>query len=361
MKRTTVRAPAVGLAATVLLFGLGACSAANESATDNADSSLSGTLNGGGASSQESAVTAWRQGFQTAHPDVTVNYDPVGSGGGREQFLAGGLSFAGSDAYLSDAETEEAEKRCASEVLSVPVYVSPIAVIHRVDGVSDLQLDPETLGAIFEGTITNWDDPAITATNPGADLPSSTITPVHRADDSGTTENFTDYLAATSGGSWTGGSVESWPITRGEAADGTSGVVSAVKAGSGTIGYADASQAGDLGTVAVKVGDDFVQPEPEAAARVLDTATAVDGRATTNMALTIDRTTTAEGVYPIVMVSYQFACEQYEDAAEQELVKSWLTWVASSEGQQKSAKSAGSAPLTSDFAAKVQSVIDTIN
>src|SRR5690606_27544599 len=101
--------------------------------------------------------------------------------------------------------------------------------------------------------------------NPDADLPDTKITPVHRADDSGTTKNFTDYLTAASEGSWSGGVVETWPVKGGEAADGTSGLVSAVKGGQGTIGYADASQAGDLGQVQVKVGDEFVAPTEEAA------------------------------------------------------------------------------------------------
>ena len=253
-----------------LALALGACGAANEGDSAEADGGLSGTLNAGGASSQEAAVAAWQKGFQTANPDTTVNYDPVGSGGGREQFLAGGLDLAGSDAYLEDEELTKAEERCGGDVVSVPTYISPIAVIYNLEGVDELNLTPETIGGIFEGTITQWDDAAITADNPDADLPSSKITPVHRSDDSGTTENFTEYLDATSGGSWSGGVVETWPIKGGEAAEGTSGVVSAVENGKGTVGYADASQAGDLGTASVKVGDEFVKYTPEAAAAVLD-------------------------------------------------------------------------------------------
>ncbi|MCL3837880.1 phosphate ABC transporter substrate-binding protein PstS [Aeromicrobium duanguangcaii] len=362
MNRKSMRTLAATAASATLLFGLAACGAANEtaSADDATASSLSGTLNGGGASSQESAVGAWRQGFQTAHPDVTVNYDPVGSGGGREQFIAGGLSFAGSDAYLEDDELTAATDRCGSDVVSVPVYVSPIAVIYNLDGVKDLKLDAATIGAIFERKVTQWDDPAIAELNPDADLPDTKITTVHRADDSGTTKNFTDYLTEASGGSWSGGVVETWPLKGGEAADGTSGVVSAVKAGSGTIGYADASQAGDLGRVQVKVGDEYVGPTEQAAAKVLDTAEAEPGRAATDIALKIDRTTDAAGVYPVVLVSYQIACQKYEDAKEAELVKSWLTYVASPEGQQASEKAAGSAPLSESFSAKVQTAIDTI-
>lgn len=362
MNRKSMRTLAATAAGTALLFSLAACGAGNETANadDASGSSLSGTLNGGGASSQESAVGAWKQGFQTANPDATVNYDPVGSGGGREQFIAGGLSFAGSDAYLEDEELTAAKERCGTDVVSVPVYVSPIAVIYNLDGVEDLKLDAATIGAIFEGKVTAWDDQAIADLNPDADLPDTKITPVHRADDSGTTKNFTDYLTAASGGSWSGGVVETWPVKGGEAADGTSGLVSAVKGGQGTIGYADASQAGDLGQVQVKVGDEFVAPTEEAAAKVLDTAEAEAGRAETDIALKIDRKTTAAGVYPVVLVSYQIACQKYENADEAELVKAWLTYVASAEGQKASEEAAGSAPLSESFSAKVQAAIDTI-
>ena len=361
VNRMTLRAAAPAVA--VLSLTLAACGAANEDSSDSnagTDSKLTGTLNGGGASSQEAAVAAWKAGFQTANGDVTVNYDPAGSGAGREQFISGGLSFAGSDAYLSDEELDAAKKQCGSDVIEVPVYVSPIAVIFNLEGVYELNLSAKTIGQIFEGKITTWNDPAIAADNPDAKLPATKITAVHRSDDSGTTKNFTDYLDKASEGGWTGGVVETWPIKNGEAAEGTSGVVAAVKGGNGTIGYADESQAGDLGKVKVKVGDSFTEPTPEAAAKVLDTAAPVAGRAETDLAVDIDRKTSEAGVYPIVLASYQIACQTYEDSATADLVKGWLTYVASDEGQKAAADSAGSAPLSGAFADKVRAAIDTI-
>lgn len=365
MKITTTRArrsAAAAVASSALLFGLAACGAANEdTAAASGDSDLTGTLNGAGASSIQSATDAWKQGFQTANSAVTVNYDSVGSGGGREQFIAGGVSFAGSDAYLSDEELPAAQERCeGGDVLELPMYVSPVAVIYHLEGVDDLKLSASTIGAIFAGDVTTWNDPAIAEDNPDADLPNSTITPVHRGDSSGTTKNFTAYLEAASDGSWSHGAVEDWPVEGGEAAQQTSGVVQAVTGGNGTIGYADASQAGDLDTVAVKVGDDYVQPSPEAASKVLDSATQVEGRAATDLALDIDRQTTEAGVYPIVLVSYLIACQEYADADEAALVKAWLTHVGSEQGQQDSADAAGSAPLSADFRAKVEEAIATI-
>ena len=124
--------------------------------------------------------------------------------------------------------------------------------------------------ASSRATITKWNDQAIVALNPDATLPDLAITPVHRSDDSGTTENFTDYLGAAAPDVWTYEADGVWPFEGGEAAQGTSGVVDAVTNGTGTIGYADASRAGDLGTVAVQVGDEFVAYSPEAAAAIVD-------------------------------------------------------------------------------------------
>ena len=364
MNRNPRRHAASTASALVLVLGFSACGAANEgnsSTPTTGGATVSGTLNAGGSSAQEAAVAAWKSAFQTANPDASVNYDPVGSGGGREQFLSGGYVLAGSDAALSDAEVANAKTRCKSDVVEVPMYVSPIAVIFNVRGVDKLNVSPKTLGAIFQGTITTWDDPAIKADNPAATLPSTTITAVHRSDDSGTTQNFTDYLDQTSGGSWTGKAIQTWPVKGGEGAEGTSGVVAAVKSGNGTIGYADESQAGNLGKASIKVGTHFTAPSAEAAAKVLDASKQISGRSATDIAIAVDRKVTDSSVYPIVLVSYQIACQKYGDKAQAALVKAWLTYVASADGQSAAGASAGSAPLTSQFGSKVKAAVDTIS
>ena len=361
MNSTIKRTAAPAALALTLALGLAACGAGNETSPDaEGGDGVAGTLDGAGSSAQESAVASWKKAFQTENPEATVNYDPVGSGGGREQFIAGGVAFAGSDAYLDDDELTQAQERCSGAIVEVPTYVSPIAVIYNLEGVDELNLSAKTIGGIFQGDITTWDDEAIKADNPDADLPSTDITPVHRSDDSGTTKNFTDYLDQASEGAWKEGEIETWPIKGGEAAEGTSGVVSAVKGGEGTIGYADESQAGDLGQAKVKVGEEFVEISPEAAAKVLDTATPVEGRDETDIAVDVKRDSTDSGVYPIVLVSYQIACQTYEDAEQAELVKSWLTYVTSAEGQSAAAEGAGSAPLSEEFTTKVQAAIETI-
>ena len=125
---------------------------------------------------------------------MTVEYSPDGSGAGREAFIAGGADFAGSDRALKLEELDGSFGKCAegTSAIDLPVYISPIAVIFNLEGVDKLNLDQATLAGIFAGKITTWNAPEIAALNPDATLPSSPITAVHRSDDSGTTENFTE-------------------------------------------------------------------------------------------------------------------------------------------------------------------------
>ena len=368
MKRTHIRTAAVRTsalgAAMTLGLSLAACGAANEqssSTNDKASAGLSGTLNGAGSSAQQAAQAAWKAGFQSANSGATVNYDPSGSGAGVEQFLAGAVAFAGSDAYLSDDQLSQSKKPCNGQpALEVPDYISPIALVYNLPGVSKLQLSPQTVAKIFAGKITTWNDPAIKSDNPGTKLPSTKITPVHRSDDSGTTNNFTDYLHQTAGSVWTNPAGETWPYKSGEGANGTSGVVEAVKNGVGSIGYADASQAGSLGKASIKVGGSYVAPESAAAAKAADVSKPVPGRASNDLALNIDRTTTQSGAYPLVLVSYVIACPSYKDAKTAKLVKSYLGYVTGNDGQAAAAKVAGSAPLSTSLSGDASGTVEQI-
>jgi phosphate transport system substrate-binding protein len=365
VKRTSIhRALVPGIAALALLLSACGDDADGDGGDANVDENLSGELAVGGASSQESAQNAWIVGFGEAAPDVTVTYDPVGSGGGRENFISGGYLFAGSDAYLNDDEGElsAATETCGGDPIEVPNYVSPIAVIYNLEGVDDLQLSPEALAGIFAGTITTWDDPAIAETNPDADLPSDAIQPVHRSDESGTTENFTDYLDAVAGDVWTDGPVETWPgAAGGEGAKGTSGVVKVVTDSANTIGYADASQAGGLSQALIGVGDEFVAPSADAAAAVLDVSPRVEGRPEVDMAFDLAHDTTDAGVYPIVLTSYLLACQTYADENDANLVKGYLTYVLSEEGQGFAADEAGSAPLSDTLRDEAMAIVEKIS
>lgn len=214
-------------------------------------------------------------GFRGTNPDAKVAYNPSGSGAGVSTFLTGATAWAGSDAALADNEVEQSKSVCASgTAFDIPVYISPIAVVFNLQGVSGkgktLNMDAETIAKIFDGKITKWNDDAIKKQNPKVDLPDLDITVVHRSDKSGTTKNFLSYVKDAAGDAWSYDLGENWPNEVGQGAKGTSGVISTVQQADGTIGYADASQAGDLGTVAVKVGDDYVPFSAEAAAKVVD-------------------------------------------------------------------------------------------
>ncbi|WP_226909469.1 phosphate ABC transporter substrate-binding protein PstS [Georgenia ruanii] len=364
-----------GMAAiSALAITLAACSSdtkAEEGASADASASegaaaLSGTLPGAGASSQEKAMTGWLAGFQEANPDVQVSYDPTGSGTGREMFLNGAVLFGGSDSAFKPEEIESAKERCfGGEAVELPLYISPIAVAYNLPGVDakNINLQPETLAKIFAGEITKWNDPAIAATNEGVELPATNIVPVHRSDDSGTTKNFTDYLAKAGNGAWAHDAAETWPIEGGQSGAQTSGVVQTLQSAEGTIAYLDASQVPDgFGTVAVGVGDEFVPFSPEAAAAVVDASPATDDA--TDLRLTIDlaRDTQESGSYPIVLVSYSFACSTYDSEQDAENVKALLTYIASEEGQQRAADPsvAGSAPISDTLREEVTAAIEKI-
>jgi phosphate transport system substrate-binding protein len=363
---TTTRAATLsaGLAATL---ALAACGAANETsggsgaAGSASAEQLSGDLVGAGASSQQAAMQAWQAGFTSQQPGVSFSYDPVGSGGGREQFIAGGTDFAGSDAALDDEELAAAQERCGGgEVFELPNYISPIAVVYNLEGVDELNLAPATVAGIFAGTITTWNDPAIAADNPGATLPDLAITPVHRADDSGTTDNFTDYLSQTAGDVWTSEPDGEWPLPGGEAANGTSGVISAVQAGNGAIGYADASQAGELGVAGIGVGSEFVAPSAETAAAVVENSPALEGRGEYDFAIEVNRQTEGSGEYPIVLVSYHIGCIEYDDQAKADAVRAFMGHVISEDGQSAAADAAGSAPISDTLRQQAQTAVDAI-
>jgi phosphate transport system substrate-binding protein len=351
------------LAGTLALAACGASNEENAAASNGSGSSteLEGTLVGAGASSQQAAMQGWTAGYSSAQPGVTVNYDPVGSGGGREQFLEGGTDFAGSDAALDEEELAQAEERCgASGVFELPNYIAPIAVVYNLEGVDELNLSPATLAGIFAQQITNWNDPAIAADNPGATLPDQAITPVNRSDESGTTENFTEYLSAAAAEAWPHEADGVWPVAGGEAAQGTSGVISAVGAGNGTIGYADLSQAGDLGVASIGVGSEFVAPSAEAAAAVVENSEPVSGRGEYDFAIELNRDTTGSGEYPIVLVSYHVGCVEYDEQEKADLVKDFMTYVISEEGQQAAAEAAGSAPISEGLREQAQGAVDAI-
>jgi phosphate transport system substrate-binding protein len=357
---------AVALASCAVNEGGGGAGASPGS--EDTAAQLSGTIAAVGASSMASAQETWVAAFQTANPDVTVNYSPDGSGAGRDAFAGGGADWAGSDRALDvdelvpDALTKS---RCAegAKAINLPVYISPIAIIYNLEGVDSLKLDAPTLASIFKGEITKWNDPKIASQNSGASLPNTNITAVHRADDSGTTENFTDYLHTVAPQVWTEEPDGEWPSgLPGEAAPQTSGMVDAVTNGTGTIGYADASRAGELGVAEIKVGDAYVKYTPEAASAVVDASPRAEDpeRSPNDLAFELDRKATGD-VYPIVLVSYAIACEKYKEAETAARVKAYLSYIGSADGQKAAAEAVGNAPLSADLSSKVEASANAIS
>jgi phosphate transport system substrate-binding protein len=364
--------------AAILALSIAACGGGSSSSSSSGGGStesesggapsaeVSGEIAGAGSTAQQAAQEAWIAEFENANGGATISYDPVGSGGGREQFISGGVAYGGSDTPLSESEGElgKAVKRCApGELVEVPDYISPIAIIYNLPEIEELKLDPETLAKIFNQEITEWNDPAIAKDNPGVELPSTRIVPVNRSDESGTTENFTDYLSKAAPSVWTHEVSGEWPVKGGEAASGTSGVVEAVTAGEGTIGYADASQAGELGIAKIKVGSSWAEPSPEAAAKVLELSKEdkeLEGSNRYVTAFEIDRKTESSGTYPIILVSSLIGCTKYKSAEEGALVKAYFEYVISPEGQELAAEQAGSAPLTDALRKKLTPSVEAI-
>jgi phosphate transport system substrate-binding protein len=352
---------AVIASAAILGLGIAACGSSSSSSSstssggntesESGKAEVSGEIAGAGSTAQQAAQEAWIAEFENANSGATISYDPVGSGGGREQFISGGVAYGASDTPLSEDEGElgKAIKRCEpGELVEIPDYISPIAIIYNLPGVEELKLEPETLAKIFNQEIKEWNDPEIAKENPGVELPETRIVPVNRSDESGTTENFTDYLSKVAPKVWTHEVSGEWPVKGGEAANGTSGVVEAVSAGEGTIGYADASQAGELGIAKIKVGNEWAEPSPEAAAKVLELSPEdkKDEKGKYVHAFAVDRTTKEPGTYPIILVSSLIGCTKYGSASEAGLVKAYFEYAISPEGQELAAEQAGSAPLS---------------
>ena len=339
-----MRAARWGLLAVLLLA---ACdSAASVAQPEAAISCAAGSITGRGSSAQTNAVNAWIRDYQVACSGATLAYDSVGSGAGRTGFIAGQGDFAGSDSPLSAPEQTAADARCRTgSAIHLPMVVGPIALAYNVAGVGDLRLRPATIARIFAGSVTRWDDPAITADNPGVVLPATTIRPVHRADKSGTTDNFTRFLAATA--DWQSG----WPARAGIAATGSNGVSAAVARTDGAIGYVEWSYADFHNLATARVGNgagEFVALTAEAAGRTVAAASTKGG----DLQLVIDYGTTAAGAYPIVLVTYEIVCARGAGP----LVKSFLAYTSSQPGQAAAAR-LGYAPLPEELRGKVAKAV----
>jgi phosphate transport system substrate-binding protein len=330
-------------------------------AAPSSSSCEAGTLNAEGSSAQQNAIDEVIANYTAECADATINYNPTGSGAGVEQFNAGQVDFAGSDSALkADAgEVDAATKRCGgNEAWNIPMVVGPIAMAYNLDGVDGLVLTPAVASKLFKGEIKKWNDPAISALNKGAKLPSADIKVFFRSDESGTTENFQKYLAGAGGGAWTDEPSKVWPGA-GEGREKSSGVADGVKTTPNSSTYVEWSYARDNGLGIAKV-DNGAGPVELTGESVGAAVTSAKSVGTGNdLRLELDYATKTPGAYPIVLVTYEIACSKGLPADKAKLVKSFLTFFSSS-ATQASLEEIGYAPLPDTVRTKVEAAVKAL-
>ena len=330
--------------------------------TSPVDASLTGTITSGGSSAQANAQAAWTAAYNAQAKGVTINYDKSqGSGGGVTNFLSGAYDFAGSDSPLNADQTTQSKGLCTEGGINIPVYLDGVAIAFNIPGVTDLKLSGETIAKIFALQITDWSDPAITKDN-GKALPAGKITTVARSDGSGTTANFTNYLAATQSSVWTFPAGKDWPV-EGDVSKqkGGSGVVQAIEAGTGTIGYADHSAIGKLASVAILQDGKAIPFSAEAVSKTFEVAAVEASNGVKgDLSKKFDYSKLTAETYPIPLVSYAIACTTFKTPAQAELVKSYIGFIDSTIGQQVAVKNAGAAPLPESVLKAAQESLATI-
>jgi phosphate transport system substrate-binding protein len=363
-----------GIALTATL-ALAACGSDNTTTPSGGNSSAAksdcatGSLTAQGSTAQKNAMDEWIKAYQAKCSGATINYQGTGSSAGITAFNSNSADFAGSDSALKtdkdtppSDETTKATARCGGNTpLNLPFVVGPIAVAYNLSGVKDLQLKPATLAKIFGNKITKWDAPEIKADNPNATLPSSAILAVHRSDGSGTTGNFTKYLAATAASDWTFGSGNDWKAPGGQGEAKSDGVAGAVAKSPGAIGYVELSFAQNSNLAMAKIfnGAGEYTALTDAAAGKTIAGAQVTGTGN-DLRLKIDYGTKEAGAYPIVLVTYEIVCSKGADSAKVPLLKSFLKYAASTEGQTSLSK-LGYAPLPDSVRSKVATAVDSLS
>ena len=308
-----------------------------------------GSLASSGSTAQGKAISKWIIDYNAKCGATIADYGGGGSGKGVSDFIAKQTDFGGSDSALKDDQPAQAKDRCGGNAaIDLPMVTGPVAMAYNLDGVDKLILTPQVLSGIFGGTITTWNAKEIADINPGVTLPSVAIATVHRAEESGTTDNFTKYLTAAGGWTFEGG--KAWTAPGGTAAQGNDGVGKAVASTAGSIGYVEWGYAKDnnLNMAQIDNGGGAVELTADSAAKAIDAAKIVgtDG----DLSLKIDYATKEAGAYPIVLVTYEIVCSA-GNGDKAALLKSFLGYTAT-DGQ-GTLDSVGAAPLPAEIQAKV--------
>ncbi|WP_236790778.1 phosphate ABC transporter substrate-binding protein PstS [Amycolatopsis sp. GM8] len=367
---------AVGIVASAALV-LAACgsqpgSTNSSTPTSGAATAATGTANvvcggktplsGEGSTAQKTAMDVFAQQYTKACPGQVVNYNATGSGAGVKQFNAKQVDFGGSDSALSGADVDAANARCGGNpAWNLPLVVGPVAIAYKLDGVSSLTLNGEVAAKIFNGQIKTWNDPALTAINPGVNLPSKPIQVFSRSDDSGTTDNFQHYLAASSKGAWTQGTGKAFKGGTGNGAQGSNGVATGIRAADGAIGYVESSYVTN-GLTAAKLdsGSGGVELSPANVGKALDAAVFAHP-GSNDLAMDLDKIYAANtpGAYPLLLATYEIVCSKGYDADTAKAVKAFLT-VSATTAQQPIADK-GFVPLPQSLQDKVLTAINAIS
>jgi phosphate transport system substrate-binding protein len=341
--------------------GSSSSSAAGSSAAGAADCGGKATLTAEGSTAQQNAIAEFNKVWGQTCSGKNLSYNPTGSGAGVTQFIAKQVDFAGSDSALSADQGAPAAARCGGNpAWNLPLVFGPIALAYNVQGADKLTLNADVLAKIFTGAITTWNDPAIAALNSGVTLPGTKITPIFRNDSSGTTDNFQKYLTAAAPQTWTKGAGKEFQGGAGEGAAKSSGVVQAVQATDGAIGYVEKSPAAaaNLPFVQIDNGGGAVALTDETTAKaVSDAKVKGDGM---DLALDLNAlyATKDAGSYPLMLATYEIVCSKGYDADTTAAVKSFLT-VSANQGQANLSK-AGFVPLPDSFKTRLLKSVDAI-
>lgn len=365
----TMKYPGLAAAVAIVLglaTALGACGSDDtlpgaSQVRGSGDCAGKARLSAEGSSAQKNAFDIFANVYSQACPGKSINYNPTGSGKGRDNFIAKLVDIGGTDSSLSEDEAVKARARCGgNDAWNLPLVFGPIALAYNLPGLDKLVLNADAVAKIFTGAITTWDDPEIGALNPDADLPATKVTPVYRKDKSGTSENVGKYLTAAAPQSWSKGSSGNWEGGAGESAEKSAGVAEKVKALPGAITYVEQGYADDLGLSYAEIdsGAGPVALTPQTAAAVVATATFSGSGNDLVIDLASIYGSKAPGTYPIILTTYELVCSKGYDADTAAAVKSFLS-TAVNQGQQGLAE-VGYAPVPDQFKTRLQNAIDAI-
>ncbi len=312
-------------------------------------------LNGAGATFPYPMYSKWFSEYNKLHPDVQINYQSIGSGGGIRQVLAGTVDFGASDGPMSDEQLKEAK----TKILHIPTVLGADVPAYNVPGISgEVKFTPEALAGIFLGKIQKWNDPALTQVNPGVKFPDKAIIVVHRSDGSGTTYIFTDYLSKVSK-EWEAtvgkGTSVKWPVGLG--GKGNEGVAGQIRQLEGSIGYVELIYAVEnkitYGSVKNAAGN-FVKAS-------LDGVTEAAASVKTMPADFRVSITNAPGkaAYPISSFTWLLIPEQAQDPKKGKIIADFLNWMLT-DGQ-KMTSQLSYAPLPANVVDKVKAAVKQVH